>query len=108
MCPPLVNLGILYSRLGLGHTLHIRALLHIRLGLLQRQLRCHQTPKPTPLTSAKFSIRSFLGNMSRFNNDYPFRPRDRRQSMRDEDDGDLLAVNDVVDCGVDGVFARAV
>lgn len=46
--------------------------------------------------------------MSRFNNDYPFRPRDRRQSMRDEDDGDLLAVNDVVDCGVDGVFARAV
>lgn len=106
--PPLYNDRFLCRCMRGRSALYLFVVRRIRLGLFERQLRRHQTPESSAFPSTKLGIRSFLGNLARLKDHDSFGASDGRESMGDEDDGDLLAMDDVIDGRVDCMLTRAI
>lgn len=64
--------------------------------LFECQLRRHQRPESTSWSTGEFGVSSVFGDLAILEYDDPFGPGQGRQPVRDEDDADVLAPDDMV------------
>lgn len=73
-------------------------------SLLKQQLRSHELAEPAPFCPREDLVRSLLGDDAILKHDDALGSGDTAQPVRGEHDGDVLRVDDVVDCAVDRVL----